>query len=40
MIATLPTDLFRNRIFLTRTPPSDDVIEEIVDEIFLPLVRP
>jgi AcrR family transcriptional regulator len=40
MIATLPTDLFRNRIFLTRTPPSEDVITEIVDEIFLPLVRP
>lgn len=40
MTATLPTDLFRNRMFLTRNPPSGDVIEEIVDEIFLPLVRP
>jgi AcrR family transcriptional regulator len=40
MIATLPTDLFRNRMFLTRNPPSGDVIAEIVDEIFLPLVRP
>jgi hypothetical protein len=40
MTATLPTDLFRNRIFLTRSPPSGDVIAEIVDEIFLPLVRP
>jgi hypothetical protein len=40
MIATLPADLFRNRIFLARTPPSEDVITEIVDEIFLPLVRP
>jgi AcrR family transcriptional regulator len=40
MTATLPTDLFRNRMFLTRNPPSGDVIAEIVDEIFLPLVRP
>jgi AcrR family transcriptional regulator len=39
MTATLPTDLFRNRMFLTRSPPSGDVIAEIVDEIFLPLVR-
>jgi AcrR family transcriptional regulator len=40
MTATLPTDLFRNRMFVTRNPPSGDVIAEIVDEIFLPLVRP
>jgi AcrR family transcriptional regulator len=40
MTATLPTDLFRNRMFLTRNSPSGEVIAEIVDEIFLPLVRP
>jgi len=40
MVATLPTDLFRQQIFLARSAPSDDVLEEIVDEIFLPLVRP
>ncbi|HZD70215.1 MAG TPA: TetR/AcrR family transcriptional regulator [Actinomycetes bacterium] len=38
-IATLPTDLFRHQLFLTRTPPSEDVILEIVDDVFLPLVQ-
>ena len=40
MIATLPTDLFRHQIFLARTPPSERVIVEIVDDVFLPLTRP
>jgi AcrR family transcriptional regulator len=39
-IATLPTDLFRQELFLRRTPPSEGVITEIVDDVFLPLVRP
>jgi AcrR family transcriptional regulator len=39
-IATLPTDLFRNELFLARTPPPDAVLAEIVDDVFLPLVRP
>jgi len=39
-IATLPTDLFRNQLFLHRSPPPESVITEIVDEVFLPLVRP
>ncbi len=39
-IATVPTDLFRNELFRTRTAPSERVLAEIVDEIFLPLVRP
>jgi AcrR family transcriptional regulator len=38
-VATLPTDLFRHELFVTRTPPADGVIVEIVDEVFLPLVR-
>jgi AcrR family transcriptional regulator len=38
-VATLPTDLFRNELFLTRTPPSERAIAEIVDEVFLPLVK-
>jgi AcrR family transcriptional regulator len=38
-VATLPTDLFRNQLFLTRTPASEQVIVEIVDDVFLPLVR-
>ena len=37
-IATLPTDLFRQELFLRRTPPSRGVITEIVDDVFLPLV--
>ena len=38
-IATLPTDLFRNELFLARTPPSEGAIAEIIDDVFLPLVR-
>jgi AcrR family transcriptional regulator len=39
-IATLPTDLFRNELFRARTPPSEGTLTEIVDDVFLPLVRP
>jgi AcrR family transcriptional regulator len=39
-IATLPTDLFRNELFRSRTPPSEGTLVEIVDNVFLPLVRP
>ena len=39
-IATLPTDLFRNELLLSRNPPSEGAIEEIIDDVFLPLVRP
>jgi hypothetical protein len=39
-VATLPTDLFRNELFRARTAPSEHVLAEIVDEVFLPLVRP
>ena len=35
-VATLPTDLFRHELFLTRTPPPERVIIEIVDDVFLP----
>jgi AcrR family transcriptional regulator len=37
-VATLPTDLFRNELLTSRIPPSEDVIAQIVDEVFLPLV--
>jgi AcrR family transcriptional regulator len=37
-VATLPTDLFRLELFHARTPPSDQVLTEIVDVVFLPLV--
>lgn len=37
-VAALPTDLFRHEIFTTRVPPTNDVIDDIVDKIFLPLV--
>jgi AcrR family transcriptional regulator len=39
-VASLPTDLFRHQLFLHRVPPPHDVIVEIVDDVFLPLVRP
>jgi AcrR family transcriptional regulator len=39
-IATLPTDLFRNELFVSRNPPSEGAIAEIIDDVFLPLVRP
>lgn len=39
-IASLPSDLLRHEILMTLAPVSDGVIVEIVDSIFLPLVRP
>ena len=39
-VATLPTALFRNELFRARTPPSEGTLTEIVDDVFLPLVRP
>lgn len=38
-VATLPIDLLRHELFRTRTPPSKQVIAEIVDDVFLPLVQ-
>jgi AcrR family transcriptional regulator len=38
-IVGLPTDLARHEVLMTLKPLSDEVIREIVDEIFLPLVR-
>lgn len=38
-IVALPTDLARHEILMTFKPLSDEVILEIVEEIFLPLVR-
>jgi AcrR family transcriptional regulator len=38
-VAALPMDLFRNDLMLRRTPPADWAIIEIVDDVFLPLVR-
>ncbi len=34
-----PFDLLRQEILATLAPVPDDVVEEIVDTIFLPLVR-
>ncbi len=39
-IATLPTALFRSELFLARIPPLEGTLVEIVDDVFLPLVRP
>jgi AcrR family transcriptional regulator len=38
-IARLPLDLLRHELILTHHPPSQHTIQEIVDEIFLPLVQ-
>jgi AcrR family transcriptional regulator len=38
-IVALPTDLVRHELLMTFEPPSDDVIRQIVEDIFLPLVR-
>ena len=39
-IASVPGDLLRHEMLTTRTAPPDRVLAEIVDEVFLPLVRP
>lgn len=38
-VATLPIDLFRHELLVTRSPAPERVIVEIVDDVFLPLVR-
>ncbi len=38
-IAQLPADLLRHDLLFTQAPLTDDAIEEIVDVVFLPLVR-
>jgi AcrR family transcriptional regulator len=37
-VARLPLDLLRHELILTHQPPSQRTLEEILDEIFLPLV--
>ena len=39
-VARLPLDLIRHELILTRRAPTSETLEEIVDEIFLPLVEP
>jgi len=38
-VARVPVDLFRYELMMTLKPVADEVIEEIVDTVFLPLVR-
>lgn len=38
-VARLPVDLFRHELLMTLKPITDEAIEEIVDTIFVPLVR-
>jgi AcrR family transcriptional regulator len=38
-VAQLPTDLLRHDVLFTLAPLTDEAIEEIVDAVFLPLVR-
>jgi AcrR family transcriptional regulator len=39
-VARLPLDLIRHELILTHRPPSSETLEEIADQIFLPLVAP
>jgi AcrR family transcriptional regulator len=39
-VVRLPLDLIRHELILTHRPPSSETLEEIVDQIFLPLVAP
>jgi AcrR family transcriptional regulator len=39
-VARLPLDLIRHELILTHWSPSSETLEEIVDQIFLPLVTP
>jgi AcrR family transcriptional regulator len=39
-IVSLPFDLFRNEMLMTLKPVPDHVLRQIVDDIFIPLVRP
>jgi hypothetical protein len=38
-VARVPVDLFRYELMMTLKPVAEEVIEEIVDDVFLPLVR-
>jgi AcrR family transcriptional regulator len=39
-VARLPLDLIRHELIITHRAPSSTTLEEIVDQIFLPLVTP
>jgi AcrR family transcriptional regulator len=39
-VARLPLDLIRHELILTHRAPTSTALEEIIDEIFLPLVAP
>ncbi|TCK21688.1 TetR/AcrR family transcriptional regulator [Pseudonocardia endophytica] len=39
-VEAVPFDLYRQELLMTLRPVPDDVIESIVDEVFVPLVRP
>ncbi|WP_022881997.1 TetR/AcrR family transcriptional regulator [Gryllotalpicola ginsengisoli] len=39
-VVNVPFDLYRQELLMTLKPVPDEVIESIVDEVFLPLVRP
>ena len=39
-VRSVAVDLYRHDLLMTAAPLSDEAIVEIVDEVFLPLVRP
>lgn len=38
-VINLPLDLYRHEVFMTMQPVSEDVVLEIIDDIWLPLLR-
>ena len=39
-VVAVPFDLYRHEVMMTLAPVADETLEEIVDEVFLPLVTP
>lgn len=40
LIVSIPQDLLRHELLMTQRPPSDAFNTAVIDEVFLPLVRP
>lgn len=38
-VASLPVDLVRHELFRTQAPVPEAILEEIVDDVFLPLLH-
>lgn len=40
LVASIPQDLLRHEFIMTQRPPTDEFNTAVIDEVFLPLVRP